>query len=71
MGTVNQWTPAPPKQAECADGYGTRTGGSVTVQGDTWSCTGCHNSATAEDPHHAAQQHAADCLSVGITSKEN
>ncbi|MBZ6252180.1 hypothetical protein KVH27_27925 [Streptomyces olivaceus] len=71
MEPLNQWTPLPPKQAETHDGYGTRTGGLVTVAGDRWSCSGCGKSEAASDAHHAAQYHAAECLSVGFTSKEN
>ncbi|MET7639342.1 hypothetical protein [Streptomyces sp. NPDC005438] len=69
MEPLNQWTPLPPRQDESGDGYGTRMGGRVTVQGGRWSCTGCgKRDVPAEDAHHAAQRHAADCLSVGFTN---
>ena len=60
-----------PKQPENPGGYGTRYGGRVAVQGGAWSCTGCgRSSAPAGDVHHDAQHHAAECLAVGLNSKE-
>ncbi|MCP9990026.1 hypothetical protein LUX09_05260 [Streptomyces albogriseolus] len=60
----------PPKQDE-SEGYGTRYGGLVTVQGDTWSCTGCgRTDAPAGDVHHDAQRHATECLAVSYGGKQ-
>lgn len=63
---LNQWSSLAPKQEESPTGYGARTGGMVTVADGRWSCTGCRKSESDQDPHHAAQIHAAACLAAGF-----
>ncbi|MEU6028034.1 hypothetical protein ABZ825_13565 [Streptomyces tauricus] len=57
-----------PKQPEDPNGYGTRYGGRVAVQGGRWTCSGCGRSEAADDPHHAAQHHGRECLAVSFNA---